>query len=94
MKKIIEYGEALPRYYGLAYPLLDRRAWVIYPILLNHLMRLLRTIYLNIEKTEISELEKKLFQREQKVNAREVAVQRAEAKIEAYSEILTFLKKE
>lgn len=55
MKKIIEAGEIMPKYYGVAYPLYDRRAYVCYPFPINHVVGFFSRFWWRIRHAKIDE---------------------------------------
>lgn len=63
MKKILSQGEIVPKGYGLAYPLLDRRQYVIYPFPLNHVVRLLRDIWIKVRHSQIRQIERDIIKK-------------------------------
>ena len=61
MRKIIKEGETMPWYYGFAYRLWDRCAYVAYPFPINHLVSFTRTLWFSMRDATFSKKEQRAY---------------------------------
>ena len=92
MKKIIYEGEALPKYYGVAYPNLTSLSFTCYIFPLNHVVSFLRKLWFKIRDSRFAEEELRIIQKIQsekdELNAIRSALQRDREDFDKYKILL------